>query len=140
MTREEIVAFFARRQEALERLDVAALTDLHAEDSVLESAMAGTVIGRAGIEEFYRRLFASFPDFSYEPDELVIDGDRVVQTATFGGTDTGGFMGMRPTRKQVRIPGVFLFTLRNGQIVRLRSVYDFTGLLVQVGVLKVKPT
>lgn len=102
--------------------------------------MAGTITGRAGIEEFYRRLFVSFPDFSYEPDELVIDGDRVVQTATFGGTDTGGFMGMPPTGKQVRIPGVFLFTLRNAQIVRLRSVYDFTGLLVQVGVLRVKPT
>jgi len=139
MTREEIVSFFGRRQDALARLDVAALTALHAEDSVIESAMAGTVTGRKGIEQFYRSLFTSFPDFRYEPAELVIDGDRIVQSATFGGTDTGGFMGMPPTGKQIRIPGVFLFTLRNHLIVRLRSLYDFTGLLLQIGVLKVKP-
>jgi len=29
--------------------------------------------------------------------------------------------------------------LRNGKIVHERRIYDFTGLLVQIGVLKAKP-
>jgi steroid delta-isomerase-like uncharacterized protein len=139
MTREEIVRLFERRQIAMDRRDVAALTALHATDGVLESAMAGTLRGRQAIEQFYVGLFASFPDLTYEPEELLIDGDRVMQKAAFGGTDSGGFMGLPPTGKQVRVPAVFLFTLRDQQIVRLESIYDFTRMLVQVGVLKVKP-
>lgn len=141
MTRAEIEAFFLiRRLKAYDDLDPPALAALHTEDGVFESAMAGTITGRHGIEHFYQSLFTSFPDFRYEPEELQIDGDRVVQTATFSGTNIGGFMGLAPTGKPIRVPGVFLFTLGDHQIVRLRSVYDFTLMLVQIGVLKVKPT
>ena len=41
MTREEIVTFFDRRHEALDRRDPAALAAMHTDDCVLESAMAG---------------------------------------------------------------------------------------------------
>ena len=140
MTREDIVTFFDRRHETLDRRDPIALAAMHTDDCVLESAMAGTVVGRQGLEQFYEHLFASFPDFKYEPEGLLIDGDRVAQTAAFGGTDIGGFMGLSATGKHVRVPAVFLFTLRHGQIARMRSVYDFTLMLVQIGVLKVKPT
>jgi hypothetical protein len=34
---------------------------------------------------------------------------------------------------------VFLYELRDHHIVRERRIYDFTGLLVQIGVLKAKP-
>jgi steroid delta-isomerase-like uncharacterized protein len=140
MTREEVREFFARRQEVLARLDPAGLAALHTEDGVLESVMAGKITGRREIEQFYRSLFTSFPDFRWDPEELFIDGDRVVQTATFGGTDSGGFMGVPPTGKQMRIAGVFFFTFRDARIQHMRSLYDFTGLLVQIGVLKVRPT
>ena len=140
MTREEIVRFFDRRQAALNRRDAVALTSLHRENGVLESVMAGTLIGREAIQQFYESLFAAFPDFSYEPGELVIDGNRVVQKASFGGTDIGGFMGLPPTNKRVRVPAMFLFVMDDGHIERLESIYDFTRMLVEVGVLKVKPT
>jgi steroid delta-isomerase-like uncharacterized protein len=140
MTREEITAFVARRQEALAGLDIDGVTALHAEDGVFETPMAGTVIGRESIAQFYRGLFAAFPDLKLQSEELLIDGDRVAQTATMVGTDVGGFMGLPPSGKQFRIPLVFLFTLKDHHIVRLRAIYDFTSMLVQIGVLKVKPT
>lgn len=140
MTREEIVRFFDRRQEALDRLDPVAIAALHTEDCVLESAMAGTVAGRQGLEQFYQSLFTSFPDFKHEPEELFIDGDRVAEKASFGGTDIGGFMGLPPTGKQVRVSLVVLYTLKDHQVARMHSIYDFTLMLVQIGVLKVKPT
>ena len=49
-------------------------------------------------------------------------------------------MGLPPTGKHVRVPSVLLFTLKDGQIQRMQSVYDFTLMLVQIGVLKLKPT
>jgi hypothetical protein len=34
---------------------------------------------------------------------------------------------------------VALYELKDGKIVQERRIYDFTGLLIQIGVLKVKP-
>ena len=48
-------------------------------------------------------------------------------------------MGVPATRKPFRLPIVFLCTLEDGLIVHERRIYDFTGLLVQIGVLKAKP-
>jgi hypothetical protein len=48
-------------------------------------------------------------------------------------------MGVPPTGKPFRVPMVLVNTLKNGQIVHERRIYDFTGLLVQIGVLKAKP-
>lgn len=139
MTREDITAVLASWQDAVDRRDATALADLHAEDSVMESAMAGTVTGRAAIAEVYRAWFSAFPDMVVTGDEPIIDGDRVVQVCNLAGTDLGGFMGTPPTGRPFRLPLVFLYTIRNGQVVHGRPIYDFTGLLVQIGVLKAKP-
>ena len=139
MTHEEIIAFFARRQDAIARHDAAALAATHAEDGVMESPWAGKVSGREAIEQAHQQWFAAFPDFAFQDEELLIDGHRVAQIATVVGTDTGGFMGLPPTGKPFRFPLVFLYTLNEHQIVHDRRIYDFTGMLVQIGVLKAKP-
>jgi len=139
MTREEITAFFARHQSAYARHDAAALAASHAEDSVVVSPWAGTVRGREAIEQTYHQWFAAFPDFAFHPEELLIDGNLVAEMVTLAGTDIGGFMGLPPTGKPFRFREVRLYTLNEHQIVHERRIYDFTGMLVQIGVLKAKP-
>ena len=56
------------------------------------------------------------------------------------GTHIGEFLGMPPTGKRFTMPAVFFYQLENGKIVRERRIYDFTGLLVQIGVIKAKPS
>lgn len=139
MTRSEIVTLIERHNTAFNRRDVATLTALHADDGVVESQMAGTVEGRGAIGDVYRAWFTAFPDAALEPGDLVIDGERAVQFAVVGGTDMGGFMGVPATRKSFRMPVVFSYTLHDGEIAYERRIYDFTGLLVQIGVLKARP-
>ena len=139
MTRDEARQFFDRHVDAWRRGDIDALSRDHAEHCVLESPIAGEVRGRAAIENVYRGILASFPDFAFDDVDLVIEGARVVQIATMSGTNTGGFMGLPPTGKQFKFPVVAVFTLGNGLIVHERRIYDFTGLLTQIGVLKAKP-
>jgi hypothetical protein len=55
------------------------------------------------------------------------------------GTDTGGFLELPPTGKPFRVPVVWLFTLKDNQFAHVRPIYDYTGTLVQIGVLKAKP-
>ena len=140
MTREEIVNLFNQRHDAYARLDAEALAGDHAEDCVLESpAAGGTISGREAIAKVYRAWFGGFPDVTVDWNDLLIDGDRVVQTATMSGTDTGGFMGLPPTGKRFGFPIVYMFTLQDGLIAHERRVYDFTGMLIQIGLLKAKP-
>jgi steroid delta-isomerase-like uncharacterized protein len=139
MTRDEILALFARRQDSWRRRDAAALAADHSADCTLTSPMAGTVAGRDTIRSVYTTWFAGFPDFTLADEELVVDANRVVQIAVASGTDTGGFMGLPATGKAFRIPTVFFYELHGGTIRRFRTVYDFTGVLVQIGMLKAKP-
>ena len=48
-------------------------------------------------------------------------------------------MGMAPTRRKITFRCGLFHTVRDGAISRERRVYDFTGLLIQVGLLKAKP-
>lgn len=139
MTRTEIEALVVRFQDAVGRRDVDALTKLHAEDGVVESVMAGTVRGRAAIGDVYRMWFAAFPDVTVTTDDLVIDGDRAVLVSTVTGTDRGGFMGLPPSHKPFKVAMVRVVMFRDGCIAHDRRIYDFTGLLLQIGVLKARP-
>jgi hypothetical protein len=46
---------------------------------------------------------------------------------------------MPPTGRRIEVAGAFIYRLHNGLIAHERRILDFTGLLVQVGVLRAKP-
>jgi ketosteroid isomerase-like protein len=133
MRPDQIRALIARRLESLARHDARALAADFAEDCVLESLTAGTVIGRAAVEQVFRAWFATFPDATVqEEDEPLIFSDRAVHFATLRGTDTGGFLGQAPTGRPFSLFIVVICTFRNEQIVHERRIYDFSGLLLQL--------
>jgi steroid delta-isomerase-like uncharacterized protein len=139
MTRDDIMALLARRHDAILRRDAAALMADYAEDAIVESPVAGIVKGREANEHVYRAFWTTFPDRVDHMEEPIVDGGRAAQVGTLTGTDLGGFMGLAPTGKPFRIPIVYLFTFDDRFIVHERRIYDFTGMLVQIGVLKAKP-
>jgi steroid delta-isomerase-like uncharacterized protein len=112
----------------------------YAPDAVVESPLAGgTTQGLEQIKQVFQTYFTAFPTLEMEEHELLIDGGRAAVMATFAGKDVGGFMGMPATGRLVTIPVVFMYEFKDGRIVRDRRVYDFTGVLIQVGTLKAKP-
>lgn len=140
MTRDEIVALVEKYRRATGARDARALAALHAEHCVMISPTAGgAVTGRPAIAKVYETWFLGFPDLTASYEELLIDGDRVAQRSTVSGTDAGGFLGLPATGKPFSIPMLWLSTVQDGLIVESRPIYDFTGLLVQIGVLKTKP-
>lgn len=138
MTREQMLAFFARRQQAFENLDAAMLAADYADDAVIESPIAGVHHGRAA-EQAFRAVFQAFHDMKQTVEALIIDGDRVAEVRSMSATHTGEFLGLAPTGKPFHLNMVFLYDLKDGKIVGERRIYDFTGMLMQIGVLKAKP-
>jgi len=139
MTRDEIVAFIERRQQMYDDFDAAGLAADYADEVVVESPMAGVHTGRAAAEKALRATFTAFLDLKMTTDALLVDGDRVAHFVTTEGTHLSDFMGVPASGKSFRLPLVFLYELKDRRIVHERRIYDFTGLLVQVGLLKAKP-
>lgn len=139
LTRDEMTALFERRQEAFDNMDADALSRDYADDCVVDSPAAGTLHGAGAVDRARRVWFEAFPDLKYTTVRVVIDGNHVMQLLTLEGTDIGGFMGLDPSGKSFKAPAVFAYEFRNRKIARETRIYDFTGLLVQIGLLKAKP-
>ena len=139
MTREETFALFARREAAWRSRDAPALAADHAPDGVVVSPTGGVLEGRAEIERIYRVWFVAFPDLMFTTEDLLVDDDRAALLARVTGSHAGEFFGMAPTGRRIEVSGAFIYRLQNDLIVHERRILDFTGLLVQVGVLRAKP-
>ena len=139
MTRQQIADLLEVQERAFGQRDLAAMMAPYADDCVLESRLAGTVTGAAAIAQVALAWFSAFPDATQSTEEVLIEGDRVVWLVTMTGTDTGGFMGLPPTGKTFKLPMVFIYTLKNDKVVHERRIYDFTGMLIQIGVFKTRP-
>jgi steroid delta-isomerase-like uncharacterized protein len=132
VTKAEFVALFDRRIDAFNRHDVDALGADYAEDAVLHSPTAGILVGRSAIERVYRVWMSAFPDARMHKEDLLVAEDRVASIFTFSGTDLGGFLGLPPTGKLVRVRCAFVFTFKDDLIVEERRVLDMSGVLLQL--------
>ena len=140
MTREEVVDLSVRRQDAFNRKDVSALAALYCIDCRVESPLAaGLVQGRQAVTKIHERLFAAIPDLRLTGGQILVDGDQAVETMTMAGTYTGGFMGLPPSGRPLTVPIVLICRFDSGLIAHERRIYDFTGMLAQIGVLKTRP-
>jgi steroid delta-isomerase-like uncharacterized protein len=139
MTREEITALFERRAEAWDRHDAAALAADHSPDCVVVSPTGGVLEGREEIERIYGIWFKAFPDIVLSTADRVIDGDRAALFFNISGTHAGDFFGLPASGRHLEATCAFLYTVSSGLIVHERRVLDFTGVLIQVGVLRAKP-
>jgi steroid delta-isomerase-like uncharacterized protein len=139
MSREEIVQFFRHRDDAWNRHDVAALTQDHTDEGEVESPLWGHVKGRPAILEIYEQWFSSFPDAEFITEDLIIDGDRAVQFGKMIGIHKGKFCGLAPTGKRFTIRCAFKFIFEESKIAHETRIYDFTGMLLQLGLLEAKP-
>ena len=139
MTREQIFALFNRREAAWGARDAHALASDHAPDGVVVSQTGGVLEGRAEIERIYRVWFLGFPDMTFTTEDLLVDDDRAALLCRITGTHLGEFFGMPPTGRRIEVSGAFIYRLQDDQIIHERRVLDFTGVLIQVGVLRAKP-
>ena len=139
MTREQIVGVLNTMQRAWNSRDSAALAAVHTDDGVVYSPIFGEVHGKAAIDKSYRDLFTAFADWTFEPQELIVDGLRAAQLFTVTATHTSEIFGVPATNRRFKIQGVLVFEFREGKIAVEKRLYDFTGLLIQMGVIRAKP-
>jgi steroid delta-isomerase-like uncharacterized protein len=92
-----------------------------------------------GPEEWKRRvanLLTAFPDVQLIQEELIAEGDRVVELWTIRGTHQGTFMGIPPTGKYITYTGIDIFRIVDGKLVLVGQSVDRLGMMQQLGVIR----
>jgi steroid delta-isomerase-like uncharacterized protein len=135
----DIHTLLQRQDEAWKRRDPVALAAGYAEDAVVRSPMFPRAEGRSAIEQSFASLFRIFPDWEITFEEPCVNDQHAMVAARVRATQKGEFMGIQGLGKRIEFDCVLIFDVENGLIKKERRIYDFTGLLIQLGVLRGKP-
>jgi steroid delta-isomerase-like uncharacterized protein len=114
-------------------LDVA--DEIFAADFVNHNPSPGGTSDREGLKQFIANTHASFPDYHWNVEDMIAEGDKVVYRFTMHGTDTVGFMGLPPTGKQVSVAAIGILRFANGKAVERWNIGDALGMLQQLGII-----
>jgi C-1 hydroxylase len=132
-------AMLERRTDAWNRRDPVALAAAYADDAVVTSPMFPHAEGRAAIQASFTALFHVFPDWTMTFEATCVNGNRAIQPCRIRATQKGDFMGLPATGRRIEFDCVLIYDMEGGLIKRERRVYDFTAMLLQLGILRAKP-
>ena len=91
--------------------------------------------GPREFKPFVRNLRGALPDLRMTIEDIIAADDKVTVRITVEGTHNGGQLGVAPTGRRVRIAGLVVVRIANGQIVEGWNSWDQLGLLRQIGAL-----
>ena len=120
----------------------AKISACYAEKCEVVSPIFSTLHSRAEVEKSFADLVKALALLRIRMDEAVIsseDPPRAAIVLNMQSTHIGEMFGMPGTGKKIERTIAFFLTLKDDVIVREQRIYDFTSLLVELGVLKVKP-
>lgn len=122
-------------EEIWGRWDVDAARELIAEEYVDRNPVPGVGADREGLITVVRMLGTAFPDATITIEDLIAEGDKVVDHWTVHGTHQGEFFSIPATGKPFTLTGMDIHRIRDGQIVETWHVEDILGLMRQLGAM-----
>lgn len=119
-------------------LDV--IDEIYTDDYVLDapvqtdgSALAqGKTLGRDGLKRRVTLFRTAFPDLHFTLGTVMAEDDLVAVQYTFAGTHLGMFRELEPTNHAIRVTGLLIARLRDGQIAQVYSVFDSGDMMRQL--------
>ena len=86
-------------------------------------------------ENVVARLYRAFPDLHITIEDLIEEGDKVVEKDTVTGTHQGEYNGLPPTGKSVSYSEIFIMRFVNGRIAEIWGVVDLFSQMRQLGMI-----
>ena len=86
-------------------------------------------------ENVVARLYRAFPDLHITIEDLIEEGDKVVEKDTVTGTHQGEYNGLPPTGKSVSYSEIFIMRFVNGRIAEIWGVVDLLSQMKQLGMV-----
>jgi predicted ester cyclase len=111
------------------------IDEIVADDFVSHNAPPGLPPGREGVRVWASAFRAAFPDLWSKVEDVIVEGDRVVERFSGGGTHQGELFGIPPTGKQMRTTGINVLRVADGRVVEHWGNSDDLGVMRQLGVI-----
>ena len=140
MSAEENKNIVRRYRDIHNRGKLDELDAIVAVNLVSHSLLPGLPPGLAGGKMAHQGFAASFPDIQTKTEDLIAEGDRVVERYSAHGTHTGApFMGAPASGKPFTIDSIVVYRLANGKIVEMWGLNDAMALMMQLGMVPATP-
>jgi predicted ester cyclase len=115
--------------------DLAAVDRYIDPNFVEHNPLPGQAPGPEGFKQGMGGFFSAFPDLHHTVDVLLAEGDYVVVRGTSRGTQSGEFLGIPATGKQVEMTEIHIVRLANGRMAEHWGEMDAIGLMQQLGAM-----
>jgi predicted ester cyclase len=124
----------AELMDALDRRDIDGLL-AHCAPNAVWYGYAPEPIDNNGYRAAIGAFLDGFTDSRFPVQALVAEGDRVACLHHLVGTHLGTFQGAPASGRPVRVTGIAIFRLANGQVVETWLSADLVGLMMQIGAI-----
>jgi steroid delta-isomerase-like uncharacterized protein len=111
-------------EEIINRGDFALAEEILAPDYVNHTAGGGIGTGREGFVRGLRAMKTAFPDWTVTIEELVAEGDIVVDRFAIDATHTGSVNGIPPSGRHIATLGMHMWRLEGGKLAEGWYVTD----------------
>ena len=129
-------ATLRRMYDAINAHDVDGVAAIMADDFIEHEEMPGVPPTRQGALEYFELSFTAFPDMRFDPEDVLVDGDKVVARARFTGTHEGDFMGVPASGKRVDVQLIDIIRFGDDGLAHEHwGVMDALALMQQVGAI-----
>ena len=116
-----------------QKLDV--MDKIFSSDVVSHNPPIEYMYGRSNLEILRQGVMdylAAYPDVYIVLDDMVAQGDLVMERWTANATHLGTLMGIPPTGRPVNFAGVILYRFAGGKIVEMWWAWDTMGMMRQI--------
>jgi|WetSurMetagenome_2_1015567.scaffolds.fasta_scaffold488584_1 predicted ester cyclase len=136
MAVEENKALIRQQIQFMNQHDLEAASALFSPEYLDHNGLPpGLPSGNEGSKLFFRMLLNTFPDLEVIMEDLIAEGDRVVERLTLRGSHNGPFMGVSPTGKRITWGIINIYRIAGGKVIEHWSEWDHLSLMQQIGLL-----
>ena len=86
-----------------------------------------------GMKQALPMFRAAFPDMRLTVEDMIAEGDKVVDRVTVRGTHEGELMGVPPSGNRVEFMETHISRIADGKIVERWGEWDALGMMQQIG-------
>jgi steroid delta-isomerase-like uncharacterized protein len=129
-------ATMRRAYELINDGDIDGFGELLADGFVEHEELPGLAPSKEGVQELFRAYRAAFPDLRMDALDVIASGDKAVARVVATGTQTGEFMGMPASGRQIEVQMIDIMQFDDaGKVCEHWGVMDMLSMLQQLGAI-----
>ena len=89
--------------------------------------------GLENVKQWHTAFARGFPGNQVTIEDMIAEGDRLVARCVFQGMQSGAMGDIPASNREVTLPFIVIFRIKNGKIAEFWEHFDTHGLLRQIG-------